>query len=250
VSVVTAVHNAERYVRIAVESILTQTFTDFEYIIIDDGSADRTSAILREVADDPRISVVPQQHMGIARSLNKGTSLARGTYIARQDSDDLSAPDRLAKQVEFLEGHPDFAVVGSAVRWIDEEGNLLYETEFPEEDAEIRGEVLSSLCFIHGSLLIRRTALEAIGGYRPEFPISSDYDLYLRLLERFRIANLSDFLYSYRAHQKNHSRSMPELTQLYIEIARKFAQLRRETGRDLLMFGSSPTLSGVTPWRR
>jgi len=249
VSAVTAVHNAERYVRMAVDSMLRQTFTDFEYVVIDDGSSDRTSTILHELAVDPRVVVISQPQMGIARSLNKGTSLARGTYIARQDGDDISAPDRLAKQVEFLDRHPDFAAIGSAVRWIDEYGSLIDETDFPEEDEEIRGEVLSSLCFIHGSLVIRRAALEAIGGYRPEFPISSDYDLYLRLLERFKIANLPEFLYYYRAHDKNHSRSMPELTQHYIEIARKFAEQRHETGRDLLMLGGKPTLSGVTPWR-
>jgi glycosyltransferase involved in cell wall biosynthesis len=241
VSVVTAVHDGAAHIRDAIQSILAQTFADFEYLIIDDGSIDQTPAILREVAaSDPRVTVLTQQQMGIPKTLNEGTTLARGKYIARQDGDDISLPQRLAKQVDFLERHPDHAAVGSFVHWIDARGTWTRSVDFPVDDADIRREVFSFACCVHGALLIRRDALQAVGGYRVEFPISEDYDLYLRLLERFRVANLAEFLYSYRAHAESLTGGMRALTQHYVEIARLLAYQRRETGKDLLMLGSNP----------
>ncbi len=127
VSVLMSVYNGERFLRDSVESILGQTFTDFEFLILDDGSTDSTCEILEEYANkDARIVLVRNdRNLGLTRSLNKGLRLVRGEYLARQDADDISLPKRLEMQVKFLDAHPEVGVVGSALEIIDENGNTI-----------------------------------------------------------------------------------------------------------------------------
>ncbi|MHA1713815.1 MAG: glycosyltransferase, partial [Candidatus Ranarchaeia archaeon] len=127
VSVIMSVYNAEKHVKKAIDSILSQTFRDFEFIIINDGSTDRTSEILKSYAD-PRLIVVNQANRGVTQSLNKAIGMARGQYIARMDADDISLPQRLEMQVEFLEEHPEVGLVGTSVITIDEEGKTIKES--------------------------------------------------------------------------------------------------------------------------
>lgn len=192
-----AVYNGEKYVREAIESILNQTFKDFEFILVNDGSTDRTREIL-ESYNDPRIVLIHQGHMGLTRSLNKGIALAKGKYIARQDADDISLPDRLEKQIEFLELHKDIALLGTAAQIIDIRGSYLKTVKYPTDHSSLRIAIKHSNHFWHGSVMFRRQIFFELGGYHEIFFTAQDYDLWLRFVEKFTVANLSDPLYKYR----------------------------------------------------
>ena len=237
VSVVMPVHNCARYVRTAIDSILNQTFTDFEFIIIDDGSIDGTSSILLETATAPRVRVISQENMGLTRSLNKGVALARGKYIARQDADDISLLTRLEMQVDFLETHSDFGLVGSFVELIDEHGAVLQAIEPPIDNDQIQHYLPIRNCFIHGSVMIRKTSFDRVGGYRIEFPLAQDYDLWLRISESFKVANIPQVLYQYRKTKDGISYRMSALQETYIQIAKQLAQERRNHRSDTIMRG-------------
>jgi glycosyltransferase involved in cell wall biosynthesis len=208
VSVLLPVFNGGRYLAEAVESILNQTFRNFEMLIIDDGSTDQTPGILRSfAARDPRIRVVTKPNEGYTKALLAGLSLARGKYIARMDADDISHPDRFAAQVAFLDENPACAVVGSAIRIIDPEGDPLSHRRYPLAHSEIDfAHVYKGECSLaHPSTMIRRSSLDEAGGYRPEFEPAEDFELWTRLGEKGELANLPSELLSYRLHPKSTS---------------------------------------------
>jgi len=194
-----AVYNGERFLAEAVESVLAQSFDDFEFVIIDDGSQDRTSAILeRYRRSDPRIVVRTQCNRGHAASLNTGCQRARARYIARMDADDLSLQHRLERQVAFLDERPGVAVVGGAVHLIDSAGTALRVDYCPTNDTEIRKTLPWATPFYHPMIMMRRAHFGAIGGYRVAFEDAEDYDLYLRVAERYQLANLAEPIGCYR----------------------------------------------------
>jgi glycosyltransferase involved in cell wall biosynthesis len=202
VSVVMGTFNGERYLHSAIDSILQQTFRDFELIVIDDCSTDQTPNILREI-NDPRIRAVRNTHnLGIPSTLNKGIELALGKYIAFQDHDDLSMADRLSLQAEFLERHPKVAMVGSSCRVVDASGATVRDYPAKCDDAELRWDLLWYNPFFQTTLMLRRDALREIGGYSsdPRYRLSEDYEMMSRLAMRYRVANLSQFLGCWREH--------------------------------------------------
>lgn len=208
VSVLLPVFNGERYIGEAVESILKQTFRDFEFLIIDDGSTDQTPGILRSHAErDPRIRIVTKANGGYTKALLVGLSLAKGKYIARMDADDISHPDRFASQVAFLDENPACGVVGSAIRIIDPDGDPITHRRYPLTHSEIdAAHVHKGECSLaHPSTMIRRSALEEAGSYRPEFEPAEDFELWTRLGEKAELANLAAELLSYRLHPKSTS---------------------------------------------
>ena len=178
------VYNAEDTLRRAVDSILTQTFRDFEFIIVNDGSVDGTSEILGEYAKaDSRVRVIDQPNQGLTRSLVMASELARGAYLARQDADDISLPERLQKQVEILESDPGCVLVTSWVEDVSPEGvvcnrhqSLTHRVRINSQD-----EVEMTGIAAHGSVMMRREEFEKAGGYRPCFYYAQDSDLWLRL---------------------------------------------------------------------
>jgi len=198
VSVLMSVYNGARYLRDAVDSILGQTFTDFEFIIVDDGSTDETPAILNSYTDPRIVRLRNETNIGLTRSLNKGLVVARGEYVARQDADDVSLPRRLAKQVEFLDGHPVIGLVGSAYEEFYEDGRLQRAVQMPLQPADIREQLFYGHCFCHGSAMARIRCLHAVGDYDEEYEVAQDRDLWLRLAERFDLANLPEVLYKLR----------------------------------------------------
>ena len=223
VSVIMPVYNGEKFVAQAVESVLSQSFIDFEFIIIDDASTDNTSQVLRQF-DDPRIKLVTNsENIGIARSRNKGLKISHGEYIAVQDADDISHPDRFALQAKFLDEHPDMAAVGSWYVVIDEEGEELGRVKLWTRNDDIRAVLLKKNQFAHGSAMIRRECLEAIGGYR-HIEYCTDYDLFLRLAERYKLANLPRYLYKWRKHADQKATNS--------ELSRFYAQMVREAARE------------------
>lgn len=203
VSVLMSVYNGERYLVEAIESILTQNYPDFEFLIIDDGSNDGTSRILADyVVKDPRVRVVPNDiNIGLARCLNKGIKLARGEYIARMDCDDISLPERLAKQVDFLEKNPSVSCIAVKIKQIDANGFFLgyWEDDF---NTTTSGEILDLMptrnCIAHPGVMLRASTLSKMM-YNDSLQNSQDYDLWMRLLASgHRIDKLDEVLLSYR----------------------------------------------------
>ena len=190
-----SVWNALPYVHEAVRSILDQTCRDFEFIVIDDGSTDGTGEAL-EHYDDTRLQVHRrQQNVGLTKRLNEAIRLARGKYIARMDADDVSHRERFEKQVAFLDAHPDVALVGTFCRSV-QPGGRVEEWVYPTADERIRAEMVRRNPFVHGSVVMRRAALDAVGFYNESLRYVQDYDLWGRIAAKFQTANLPEFLVS------------------------------------------------------
>ena len=201
VSVVMPTYNAEAFVDAAVSSIRAQTVTDFELIAIDDGSQDRTVEILTQHAVvDPRIKVLRRTHRGISDTLNEGIAASRGAFIARMDADDVAVPQRLERQLAALMDRPKVAVAGSNYEIIDHSGRHMGASDLPTDPAEIRRTLDRNNCIAHPTVVMRRDAVLAVGGYRRAFAQCEDYDLWLRLCERHDLINVADPLLRYRQH--------------------------------------------------
>jgi hypothetical protein len=234
VTVVMPVFNGETYLAEAVRSVLGQTLKELEVVAVDDGSRDGSRAILERFARaDRRVRlVVNDQNLGVSESRNTGWRLARAPYIACLDADDIALPDRLFRQVEFLDAHPSVAAVGGGVFTIDANGRRLSMRRYPTKSRVIRSTLLRHNCLAHSSVTMRRAALEAVGGYR--FNSSEDYDLWLRLSERFELANLSEPVSLYRQHLSQQSFLILEKDAKGARAVRAAAQVRRSTGVDPL----------------
>jgi len=208
VSVVMAVYNAESYLAPAVTSILGQTFTDFELVVIDDGSTDRSLKILTHyAAKDDRIHLIRRENRGIPKTRNELLENARGELIAVMDADDVAMGDRLARQVEFLRQHPEVVCVGGAYDWIDEAGRVLIHRIEPIDDSEIQQWLLQGRTCLHQpTAMMRRAAVIQVGGYDESLPQAEDLDLFLKLGEIGKLANLSDTVLHYRQHDRSISK--------------------------------------------
>ena len=228
VSVAMPVLNGERFLREAVESILDQTFRDFEFIIINDGSTDGTASILDSYArSDPRVRVYQQENKGLIASRNRGCGLARGKYLAQMDADDIAVRDRLEWQIEFMERHPEIGVVGGQMKLIDSAGRAFYCVRYPVENEEIKSALLLCCPFGQNAVVIRKEAFLSVGGYRRPFDLAEDYDLWLRIAERWGLANLEAVVVKYRIHPGQVSYQKLRQQTLSILAALALATLRR-----------------------
>lgn len=201
VSVIMSVYNGGKYLRGAIDSILNQTFKDFEFIIVNDGSTDNTEEILNTYSDK-RLKIITQEKMGLAKSLNKAIKISKGKYIARMDADDLSLPKRLELQVAFLDKHKNVGLIGTAFSYINGDGKILLTVSMPADNEIIQKRLLKENCFVHGSVMIGREVLEKVGYYREEFKCSQDYDLFLRIAKHYKVGNLKEVLYKWRLHKE------------------------------------------------
>jgi glycosyltransferase involved in cell wall biosynthesis len=236
VSVVMAVYNGARYVSQAIDSILSQTLEDFEFIIVDDGSTDGTSSILRSCGDRRIFILENENNVGLAESLNRGIAGARGQYVARQDADDISGPERLLRQAGYLDLHPTIGVVATATRWIDSEGNLLQIWPSGMDNGELQQRLLETCYLIHGSTMFRRRCFQEAGGYDASMRSGQDYDFWLRVSEVWDLVCLPDVLYTYRYHQDMASVRHRGEQMCYAEIGRARA-IRRRTSYAQLALG-------------
>ena len=233
VSVVMAVRNVDRFLAEAIESILRQTFTDFEFVIVDFGSTDDSRSIVsRYAASDNRIRFheIPVCTLPIAR--NAGCSLARGEYIAVMDADDVCLPDRLKLEVEFMHKNPDVALLGGAVEWIDASGRPLGAHHHPTGFPEIKSELSTHCTFWHPTILVRREAFVSVGGYRGAFVYAHDYDLELRIAEKYECANLPSVVLKYRIHSAQITLQKQTQQTLCKLAARTSARSRKSDNRD------------------
>jgi glycosyltransferase involved in cell wall biosynthesis len=208
-----AVYNGECYLRETIDSILAQTSQDFEFLIINDGSTDSTQEIIQSYGD-PRIRLVDNEHnLGLTRSLNKGLQLAKGEFIARQDGDDVSEPERLAKQVAFLETHPEVALVGTWYKEIDAQGKPISDGNLPCDYTQIRWHLLFYCPFVHSAVMLRKSAvLEKIGFYNEALSYSMDYELWQRIARDLLVANLDEYLVKLRVNPHSMTNTYGERT--------------------------------------
>jgi glycosyltransferase involved in cell wall biosynthesis len=232
-----SVFNGSRHLRQSIDSILGQTCRDFEFIIVNDGSGDDTTGILRGYTD-PRVTLIDhEQNKGLTCSLIEAIGASLGEFIARQDSDDLSDRERLDAQLDYLRSHPDVAAVGSWANQIDDDGDCIALLTRQSEPDEIRSGLPLENQFHHGSVMFRRRALEHSGGYRAPFRYAQDYDLFLRLSQEFGLANLTRPLYSKRhtpdAVSIVHAGEQKAFADLALELHRQ----RLESGTDDLENG-------------
>lgn len=204
VSIIMSVYNGETYLAEAIDSMLEQTFTDFEFIIVDDGSTDHSTEIIADYAKhDSRVQLLSlEENTGLATALNYGIEQAMGTYIARMDCDDVSLPTRLQQQVDYMETHPNVIVLGSQMQVVDHQKNPLFLFEVPHEHSLIIWNLFFGRTLAHPSVMMRRDVLEKVGGYDATVPVAQDVDLWARLVGQGRFANLPDELLLYRTHEQ------------------------------------------------
>lgn len=203
ISVILAAYNSEKYLVPAVESILQQTYRDFELLLFDDGSTDSTPRIVADFArQDPRVIAISRPNKGLTRTLNEGIERATGEYLARMDADDLCLPERFEKQVAYLDSHPECVCLGTRVTLIDPYGSPIRVGDHKLTHEQIEADLLNGIgwAIVHPAAMMRSQAVRQIGGYREQFKTSQDLDLFLRLGEVGRLANLAEPLVQYRQH--------------------------------------------------
>jgi glycosyltransferase involved in cell wall biosynthesis len=206
-SVALPAFNSELFIAETIESVLGQDFGDFEFLVLNDGSTDRTLEIAASyAARDSRIRVISRENRGLPASLDELLRAARAPIIARIDADDVCEPSRFSKQLVFLETHADYGIVGSQVHEIDSQGRRVPGSRVPCTHEEILTALPRYCPFYHPAVMMRRDLVIAVGGYRALFRYAEDYDLWLRLSEVTRMANLPDALLTYRLHPEQSTR--------------------------------------------
>ncbi|WP_101689598.1 glycosyltransferase family 2 protein [Dysgonomonas massiliensis] len=202
VSILMPVYNAEKYLIEAVDSILNQTFRDWELIIINDGSTDRSRELLSQIADNRVIIVDNEKNLGLIDTLNKGINLSKGEYIARMDADDISTSERIEKQVQFMDSHPHHIMCGTNALVIDNSGKVTGKIRNLTDNQFLQINLLFSNPFIHPSMMIRRDILRS-NLYDKQYKHIEDYELWCRIALLGEVANLQDDLLLYRWHNSN-----------------------------------------------
>ncbi len=234
ISVAMSVYNGERFLAEAIESVLAQSFTDFEFLILDDGSQDGSGAIIRDyAARDHRIRPIFRENRGLIASLNQLLEEARAPIIARMDADDICHPERLERQIAFLDSNPDFGVIGTRCENIDENGEA-YRCNNPDPPDTFEGFLAAidsgDLLMSHPAAMFRRDLVRSIGGYNAAFRHCEDLDLWLRLASITKLASLPErlFLYRYSPNQI----SSHHATEQHVGAAiAHFAYQERKAGR-------------------
>lgn len=221
VSVVMPAYNAENFISEAIDSILNQTFTDFEFIIINDGSTDRTIDIIKSYSDNRIVIVENEQNMGIVHSLNKGLEYAQGKYIARMDADDFSVKNRLEKQVKYMDEHPNIAVLGTSIKIF---GDNIRDrvVDYATDSDMIKVNLLFHSCFAHPSVMIRKQVLDEFNlKYDSQYQGREDYKLWWDISQVSNLTSLNEVLLYYRIHNsqvtKNKNLKSKENSKLFLK---------------------------------
>ena len=232
VSVVMSAFNGEVYLASAIESILKQTYDNFEFIILNNASTDRTKDIILSYKDPRLLFVDNTTNLGFTKSLNKGCRMATGKYIARLDADDIAHPERFEKQVDFLEKNPDISVLGTGYVLINSVGNKIKKVMLPDSEEKIFLKTLFASPVCHSSVLLKKSVLEQLNYYPENFPYYQDYALWINAMKYgYKICNLKDFLVYVRQHEKSatykhfQDRHFPEIVELYKLIFKDILKL-------------------------
>lgn len=231
VSVLMPVYNGEKYLAQAIESIGFQSYDDWELIIVDDGSTDMTAEIVSRYRDNRIYYLKNERNIGLIATLNKGIDYCSGKYIARMDADDISEPERLKKQIEFMESHPNYVMCGTNARIINSEGNPIGSIKNLTTNNYLRINLLFSVPFVHPSMIIRKEAI-LNSRYDADFKHVEDYDLWCRLSAKGMIANVGKKFLQYRWHESNIS---------VVNSAFQEAQKDKIIRRELALLELNPT---------
>jgi len=245
VSVLMPVRNGAQWLPVAIDSVLAQTLPDFELLVIDDGSTDRTPEIVADyAARDARLRPIRQEALGLVAALNRGLTEARADLIARLDADDLALPERLAQQVAAMDANPRLNLLGSWAEVIDGEGRATGRLTPPSEPQHLRDTLARTNPFIHSSVMLRADVVRSLGGYRRAFEAAEDYDLWLRLSEHGDMAIASDILVRYREHGGNVTVRKSARQMFSARLAIRAAVARASIGVD-----PADKLTGPPDWR-
>lgn len=200
VSIIMSVYNGEEFLKDSILSVLNQTYKDFEFIIVNDGSTDNSLEIIEDLQkSDGRIRIINNnQNLGLTKSLNLGLLESKGEYIARLDAGDISLPERIEKQADFLDNNKDIGLVGTWMYIINAKGDIINEIKYPTEDKKIRKALINYNPFAHSSIMLRRSILPKIDIYNEEYKYAQDYKLYIDLYHYTEFANISMTLVEYR----------------------------------------------------
>lgn len=247
-SVLMPVYNGREFIRPAIESVLAQTFRDFELIIVNDGSKDDTQSII-ESCQDSRIVAIVQKNQGVARSLNNGLAMARGKYVRRHDADDVSTSGAFQVQVDFLESHPEYVMVSNQIAFMSTRGKIARNYRQPH-NTYFQGQPFKDLSIddfrpdnsspvIHATVCYRLKEVLELGGYRTEFIVSEDNDLWIRMVERYKIAVLNECNYFVRLHGHSATQVHAGKIKYFRKLLFEYSEERRKTGTDPIMRGES-----------
>ena len=221
ISVIMSVYNGEKFVRKCIESILNQTFTRFEFIIIDDGSTDNTKNIIKEYEKkDERIILIENEtNQGLTKNLNKALSIAKGEYIARMDADDISTKDRLQTEYEYLKKHKEITVVSCIGQYIDENDNLEEVKYMPESNEEIVAMMHKVNPILHPGVMFRKKEIEEIGNYDERYKVVQDYNLWFRCMkEGYKFYNIQKILLYFRRDKSYNKRKSKKYRKVDIKV--------------------------------
>lgn len=235
VSVLMTVYNSDKFLNKAIDSILEQTYENLEFLIVNDGSTDKSAEIVRAYKDPRIVFLENDGNKGIVYSRNRLLDISKGKYLAVLDSDDVALPTRLEKQVEFMESHPEYGMCGTYFHVVNSKGQRLYNVKFPVTDKELKTYLWFGNSFCHSTVMMRRDiALEF--KYPESFPLNEDYALWKRIAERTKIYNLPIYTTLYRLHSDNVS------ARRYTEM---FEKNRIINGYNLAHFGFQYTESDL-----
>jgi glycosyltransferase involved in cell wall biosynthesis len=205
ITVLMPVYNGEKYLAEAIDSILNQTYKDFEFLIINDGSSDKTDEIISSY-DDSRIRhIISDMNLGIIKSLNKGIKLSKGEYIARMDADDISCPERFNKQIQFMNTHPSIAVCGTFTEIFYCKSKKQQFFNLPIDNEAIKAHLFFNSPFVHSSVMFRKSTIDSnIFYYNKKYIYAEDYELWCRISNcGYQLANIPQVLLNYRYHLNN-----------------------------------------------
>ena len=216
------VYNGKKYLRTSVNSILSQTFKDFEFIIVDDGSTDGTWAEIKKDAgiDKRIIPLRNRKNLRTSAALNRGLAAAKGKYIVRMDADDWSYPDRLEKQYKFMENHPEVGVSGGTIEVCDSKLDGINERKYPLTDKEVRRIIFRYSPFAHPATIWRKEKMVKAGAYNDNIPLAQDYDLYFRIGGISKFGNIKDTILKLRTHDDANSITKGKFQEQYTIYAR------------------------------
>ena len=217
-----SVYNGEEFLKDSILSVLDQTYKDFEFIVVNDGSSDSSSKILEDFQkNDSRIKIVNNnQNLGLTKSLNVGFIESKGEYIARLDAGDISLPERIEKQVNFLDTHKDIGLVGSWMYIINTKGEIIDNIKYPTEDKEIKKDLINYNPFVHSSIMFRKELASSINFYDEDYKYAQDYSFYFKLLPYIKFANIPETLVQYRKSPKSITSTKNKLQMSFANKAR------------------------------
>lgn len=248
VSVIMSVYNGSAYLKQALESVLDQTFSDFEFLITDDGSTDESPKILDEyAAKDARVKVFYQKNIGLTKTLNNSIKKAGGIYIARMDSDDISLPNRLAEEVKFLDAHSEVAVVSCFAKVIDDEGKEIGEHCPGVTHSEIKKLIFFSGQLCHPAVMFRKDAFLALGGFNESFRYAQDLELWFKFIAKYKVANIPKFLFLWRKTAGGIGVAKLKEQRRFAQLAKRQAVKNKLYPRYYVLFLIWPYLSRFVP---